>query len=163
MNNQIFKEEQELLYLYMVLTISSKYGNLDEVIRSNNPNLGGSELKLIGTSRLAFVGDMQKELDETMECSNMERWAISHSCVNNKFKYAYVFSIKKISFFKKIWNKAKNMFKSKKQDSFEDFLFGDRDSTIIEPDGFLISLKDFFSITDESEINRLAGKGFFKK
>ena len=92
MDNQIFKEEQELLYLYMVLSISSKYGNLDEVIRSNNPNLGGSELRLIGTSRLAFVGDMQEKFDGAYQCNNMKKFAESAPMIpSHMIVYDYVY------------------------------------------------------------------------
>jgi hypothetical protein len=137
-------------------------------------NLNKEYYKILGTFREAFVGDMQKEFDEAMGFDIMRRYAESGSYLGySKFgvplSYTTIAPIpkKKSNVIKSLWKKVISKFKkpkSKYNSSLERCLFEERDSTIIESDGYLDALarESFLSPEDEKEMLEKRG-AFYKK
>jgi hypothetical protein len=123
-----------------------------ETFHYEKDNLNKEYYKIIGTFREAFVGNMQKELDEAMGFDIMRRYAESGSYLGySKFgvplSYATIAPIpkKKSNVIKSLWKKFISKFKkpkSKYNSPLERYLFEERDSTIIESDGYLDALKE---------------------
>jgi hypothetical protein len=127
----MLRDEPELLYIYECIKVGGNSSSCQkgEVIFRESKELDEEYYKLIGTYRRAFVGDMQKKLDEAMECSNMERYAKSDSGLIPEHIYHTEVVYVKITLFEQFRNWVKNKivdYIKKKHKEKEDSLYLER-------------------------------------
>lgn len=118
----MLKDEPKLLYVYECIDKPSERGKL-ELIQSERSDLDPEKFKFLHTYRRAFVGDMQKELNETFREDLMKKYAEN---VKPSKGYIYVDRIVyvNVSVYKQFINTIKKWFKKKeKEDTYLDELF----------------------------------------